>query len=165
MMLKNSNLLRDLMRSPLQLLDYQAHLLRYERLDSEPAPEDLNFGVGLGIEIETGFDEARSAQRIELTVSFNEDAVPDEVQPHITHRGQFQVMGWMHWISEDVAAREDADRLLLVNGLSMLFGIARVYVADLTVGSGDRLMLPSISFKPIVEDFLEKRGDDEDEDA
>jgi len=162
---KNSNLLRDPMQSPLQLVDYRAHLLRYERLDPEPAPEDLNFGVGLGIEFETESDEARNAQRIKLTVSFNEDAVPDEVQTHIMHRGRFQVTGWLQWISEEAAAREDAHRLLLVNGLSMLFGVARVYVADLTVGNGDRLILPSISFKPIVEDFLDDQNADEDENA
>jgi preprotein translocase subunit SecB len=72
------------------------------------------------------------------------------------HRGELRVTGWLTWISEEVATRDDARRLLLVNGLSMLFGIARVRVADLTAGSDRRLVLPSISFKPIVEDFLEE---------
>ena len=157
---KNFNLLRDLMQSPLQLLDYRSNLLHYERLNPEPVPDDINFGVGLGIEFETGFDEEQGAQRIDLIVSFNEDAVREEIQPYIAHRGRFQVTGWLNWISEEVAARDDAERLLLVNGLSMLFGVARVYIADLTAGSGDRLMLPSITFKPIVDKSLGGESED-----
>lgn len=149
------------MIAPLQLLDYRSELQSYERLDPEPVPDDLEMGVGIGIEFTTEFDDDRDALCVRLTVKFNaEDDIPEDIQPHVTHRGKFRVTGWLTWISEEFATRTDARRLMLVNGLSMLFGIARVHVADLTSGSDERLILPSISFKPIVEDFLEESSED-----
>jgi preprotein translocase subunit SecB len=71
------------------------------------------------------------------------------------------VTGQLYWADEEVAAREDARRLLLTNGLSMLYGIARVRVADITDdGDEDRLVLPSVNFLPVAEDWL---SEDEEE--
>ncbi|WP_022836393.1 hypothetical protein [Salisaeta longa] len=148
------------MIAPLQLLDYRSELLTYERLDPEPIPDDVDAGVGVGIELETTFDKERNARCVHLTVAFNaDDELPEAMRPYVMHRGRLRVTGWLTWIDEEVAARDDAERLLLVNGLSMLFGIARVHISDLTSTSRRRLVLPSITFKPIVEEFL--RGDRE----
>lgn len=143
------------MIAPLQLIDYRSELLAYDRRDPEPIPDDVDAGVGIGVEIETDFDEERKVRCIHLTVVFNaEDEMPDEIRPYVMHRGRLRVTGWVNWINEEFAARDDAERLLLVNGLSMLFGIARVRISDLTSESDRRLLLPSITFKPVVEDFL-----------
>ena len=143
------------MIAPLQLVDFETTALAYERLDAEPPPEDLDLGVGLGFEIEAEVDEERDAQRIRLLVSYNEEDVPEDVKPYLKHRGRLRVTGWLQWIDEETADRDDAERLLLTNGLTMLYGIARVRVADLTDGDG-RLLLPSVSFLPIVDDWLEE---------
>jgi hypothetical protein len=149
------------MIAPLQLLDYQSELRSYDRLEAEPVPDDVDMGVGLGLEVKTEFDDDREALCVRLTVQFNpEEEIPEDVHPYVMHRGALHVTGWLTWISEEFADRDDARRLLLVNGLSMLFGIARVKIADLTSDSDRRLVLPSISFKPIVEDFLEEDGGD-----
>jgi preprotein translocase subunit SecB len=149
------------MIAPLQLLDFESELQAYERLVAEPVPDDIDMGIGLGVEFNMEFDDDREALCVRLTVQFNaEEEIPDDIRPYVMHRGKIHVTGWLTWISEDFAARDDARRLLLVNGLSMLFGIARVRVADLTAGSDRRLVIPSISFKPIVEDFLEEDGNE-----
>jgi len=149
------------MIAPLQLLDYRSELQAYERLDAEPVPEDVDMGIGLGVELNTEFDDDREALCVRLTIDFNpESEIPEEIRPYVMHRGRFQVTGWLTWIDESIASRDDARRLLLVNGLSMLFGIARVHIADLTSGSDRRLVLPSISFKPIVEAFLKGEVDE-----
>jgi len=155
------------MIAPLQLLDYQSELRSYDRLEAEPVPDDVDMGVGLGLEVDTEFDDDRKALCVRLTVQFNpEEEIPEDIHPYVMHRGALHVTGWLTWISEDFADRDDARRLLLVNGLSMLFGIARVKIADLTSDSDRRLVVPSISFKPIVENFLEEdEGADEPEES
>lgn len=153
------------MISPLQLIDYTAETLRYERLDPEPVPKDMEIGVGLGFEIDTAVEEERNAQRLTLSVHFNdkEDDIPKEIAPHIAHRGQVRVQGWVRWINKDMSERDDAQRLLLTNGLSMLYGIARVHTAQLTAGrTSARLLLPSVSFQPMVDEWMEVNGDDSD---
>ena len=45
----------------------------------------------------------------------------------------------------------------------MLFGIARVRISELTSESDRRLLLPSITFKPVVENFLD--GEEVNKDA
>ena len=151
--------------APLQLADFEAATLAYERLEAEPPPDDADLGVGLSFEIDAEFDEEQETQRIELHVRYNdEDEVPEEVAPYIAHRGHVRVTGWLHWIDEEFAAREDAQRLLLTNGLSMLYGIARVRVADLTADGRDRrLVLPSVNFQPAVEEWLVEAEDEEPE--
>lgn len=155
------------MIAPLQLDDFETQVLAYERVEAESPPEDVDVGVAFGFEIDAEVDEERGNQRIRLLVSYNEEDVPDDVEPYIKHRGRLQVTGWLHWIDEEFADREDAERLLLTNGLTMLYGIARVRVADLTDESRtdgeDRLILPSVSFLPIVEDWLEEEQVSEDE--
>ena len=151
------------MIAPLQLHDFETQTLAYERIEAEPPPEDADVGVGLGFEIDAEVDEERDAQRIDLLVSYNEEDIPEDVEPYIKHRGRLRITGWLHWFDEEFAEREDAERLLLTNGLTMLYGIARVRIADLTEGDG-QLILPSVSFLPIVEDWLEeeKRSSDEE---
>lgn len=144
------------MIAPLQLIDFRTTTLAYERLEAEPLPEDVEMGAALTFEIEATADEEREAQRIDLTVSYNQpDDVPDEVAPHIQHRGRLRATGWIRWVDSDFAARDDARQLLLTNGLSMLYGVARVRVADLTDdASSNRLILPSANFHGLVMDWV-----------
>jgi preprotein translocase subunit SecB len=156
------------MIAPLQLIDYNAETVSYSRLEPKPAPEDLDVGVGLGFEMGSNPDEERNAQCLTLSVHFNrqEEDIPEEIEPYIVHRGHVRVQGWIRWINEDIAARDNAKHLLLVNGFSMLYGIARVHTAQLTDGSTfDRLLLPSVSFKKVVEEWMqreEETGGDEE---
>jgi hypothetical protein len=146
------------MIAPLQLIDFHTATLAYERLEAEPLPDDMEMGAALAFEIEAVADEEREAQRIELTLGYNQpDDVPEDVAPHIQHRGRLRVTGWIRWIDKDVAARDDARQLLLTNGLAMLYGVARVRVADLTDdASSDRLILPSANFHSLVMDWMAK---------
>jgi preprotein translocase subunit SecB len=62
-----------------------------------------------------------------------------------------------------LAERDEAMRLLLVNGLAMLFGVARVHVAQLTEGyMTDRIVLPSINFQPLVDNWMQEEPESED---
>jgi preprotein translocase subunit SecB len=151
--------------APLQLLDYRTTTLSYERLDAESPPEDTELGVGLSFGVDAEFDDEEEVQRIQLDVRYNqEDEVPEEIAQHIVHRGHVQVNGLLQWVDEDYATRDDARRLLLTNGLSMLYGIARVRVADITAdGEEDRLVLPSMSFLPVAEDWLSEGEEGESE--
>lgn len=151
--------------APLQLADFEAATLAYERLEAESPPDDAEMGVGLSVEMDAEFDEEREVQRIQLDVRYNnEEDVPEEVAPYLAHRGHVRVTGWLYWASEEFAAREDAQRLLLNNGLSMLYGIARVRVADLTADEGNRrLVLPSVNFQPAVQEWLEEDEEETDE--
>ena len=151
------------MIAPLQLIDYTAETVSYERLDADPAPDDMDLGVGLGFGIDARADEERNAQCVILSVRFNQndDEIPDDLKPCMAHRGHVRVQGWIRWISEEMAERDDAPELLLTNGLAMLYGIARVHIAHLTDGrNADRLLVPSISFQPIVDDWM-KHEDEE----
>jgi preprotein translocase subunit SecB len=149
--------------APLQLRDYRTTTISYERLDAETPPDDVDLGVGLSFGVDAEFDDEEEVQLIELDVRYNEeDRVPEEAAPYIVHRGHVRVTGQFYWADEEVAARDDARRLLLTNGLSMLYGIARVRVADVTAdGKEARLVLPSINFLPIAEDWLSE-GEDVD---
>jgi hypothetical protein len=110
--------------APLQLADFEAATLAYERLEADPPPDDIEMGVGLSIEMDAAFEEDRDVQRLQLDVRYNnEEDVPEDAAPYIAHRGHVRVTGWLHWASEEVAARDDAERLLLTNGLSMLYGL------------------------------------------
>jgi len=141
------------MLAPLQLIDYRAAVQSYERFENAEVTEENAFGIALTLQFEGKLDEENGAQRLKLVVRYNqEDDVPEEQQPFIAHRGVISVEGWLRWISEKVAAREDADKLLRANGLAMLYGIARVRIADLTdQGNGRRLLLPSVNFQKVVQ--------------
>lgn len=156
------------MISPLQLIDYVAETVSYERLDAEPAPDDEDTAIALGFEMDTAFDEDRTAQRLTLTVHFNNHHtdVPEEVAPYIAHRGQVRVCGWIRWVRDEMAQRDDAQKLLLINGLSMLYGVARVHAAQLTEGrAAERLLIPSISFQPMVEEWMQQGVEARDRDV
>lgn len=155
------------MISPLQLIDYVAETVAYERLDAEPALDDEDTSVALGFEMNAAVDEERTAQRLTLTVHFNNQNtdVPEEIAPYVAHRGQVQVCGWIRWINDEIAERDDAHKLLLINGLSMLYGVARVHTAQLTEGrTADRLLLPSINFQPMVEEWMQQGAETSDVD-
>ena len=141
------------MLAPLQLIDYRAAVQSYERFENAEVTEENAFGIALSLQFEGKLDEENGAQRLKLVVRYNqEDDVPEEQQPFIAHRGEISVEGWLRWINEKVAAREDADKLLRANGLAMLYGIARVRIADLTErGNGRRLLLPSVNFQHVVQ--------------
>jgi preprotein translocase subunit SecB len=149
--------------APLQLLNYRTTTLAYERLEAESSPEDLELGVGLSFGVDAEFDDEEEVQRIALDVRYNqEDEVPEEIAPYIVHRGHVRVTGLLQWVNEEYATRDDARRLLLTNGLSMLYGIARVRVADITAdGEEERLVLPSMNFRPVAEDWLDEEEDEE----
>jgi len=149
------------MIAPLQLHNYSTTTLSYERLEAETPPEDVELGIGLSFGVDAEFDDEEEVQHIALNVRYNQDEeVPEDLAPYIVHRGHVRVTGQLYWADEEVAAREDARRLLLTNGLSMLYGIARVRVADITDdGDEDRLVLPSVNFLPVAEDWLSE--DDE----
>lgn len=163
------------MMAPLQLIDFHSDILAYKRLEAEPWPEDVDEGIALSFELEARHDEERDAQQLTLTIGYNdEDRIPDEVAPYIVHKGRISITGWLRWIDEEMAARDDARELLFTNGFSMLYGVARVRVADLTEGaSTDRLFLPSVNFLPMVRDWLsqseveseDKSSEDESEPA
>jgi preprotein translocase subunit SecB len=147
------------MLAPLQLRDYRVATLSYEHQSAEPRPEEDNvdIGVALGFEMEFAWDEEQKAHCLTLLTSFNEEGVPEDQKPYVAHRGHIEVQGWFRWIDNEVATQDNSERLLLVNGLSMLYGIARTRVADVTsTGPGKRLLLPSISFLPIVSDWIEE---------
>jgi len=144
------------MIAPLQLLDYRTTMLAYERLDAKSPPDDVDLGVALEFEIDATYEDEKDVQRLALTIGYNQTQIPDEVAPYIAHRGQVRVTGSLRWIDDEVASRDDARDLMLTNGLTMLYGIARVRVADLTEGGErERLLLPSIAFQPIVKDWLQ----------
>lgn len=145
------------MIAPLQLIDYTSETVGYERRNAEPVPEDIELGVELGFGMDAKVDEERNAHCVTLFVRFNLnlDEIPEEIQPYIAHRGEARVRGWIRWIDEEAEARDDAPELLLTNGLAMLYGIARVHIAQLTDGrSAERLLVPSISFQPMVDEWM-----------
>lgn len=148
--------------APLQLRDYRTTTVSYERLDAQSSPEDIDPGVGLSFGVDAEFDNEEEIQLIELEIRYNEeDRVPEEIAPYVVHRGHVRVNGEFYWSDEEVAARDDARRLLLTNGLSMLYGIARVRVSDITAdGKEGRLVLPSVSFLPIARDWLNEEEDE-----
>jgi hypothetical protein len=142
--------------APLQLIDFHSDILAYKRLEAEPWPDDVDEGIALSFELEARHDEDRNAQQLTLTIGYNdEDRIPDEAAPYIAHRGRISITGWLRWIDEEIAARDNARELLFTNGFSMLYSVARVRVADLTEGaSTERLLLPSVNFLPMVRDWL-----------
>jgi hypothetical protein len=151
-----------MMIAPLQLIDYRVELLAHKRFDAVPVPDGVEMGVALGLEFDAAFDEARDAQCLTLVVHYNEEGVPEDVRPYVPYEGRTRVEGWLRWVDDEAASRDDAQHLLLSNGLSMLYGLARASIADLTAGSkAPRLVLPSLSFRPIAEDWLRERAQGE----
>jgi preprotein translocase subunit SecB len=151
------------MIAPLQLIDYTTETVLYERRNTEPTPDDVDVGVELGFGMDAKVDEERDAHCVTLIVRFNLnlEEIPEEVQPYIAHRGEVRVQGWIRWINDEMEKRDDAPELLLTNGLAMLYGIARVHIAQLTDGrSADRLLVPSISFQPMVDEWMNRDAEE-----
>lgn len=154
------------MLAPIQLIDFAVDQLDYEQVrpPGEELPDALS-GVVLGIDVEqvSGIDTEHPY--VQLIISFNEEEVPEEAKAsgHPYHQGRIVLSGWFNWSREKVAERVDnPEKLLLVNGLSMLYGIARQQLLQITEpGPAPRLMLPSISFLPFVERWLAKDEEEE----
>lgn len=131
--------------APLQLRDYAVTDLAYRRRpDGERTPDD---GLTMRFEME-GARAGGETVLLVLRVWFNEAEDDDSETPPAPHTGHVEVRGGFQWVGpEDVPGR---DRLTVVNGLSVLYGIARVYVAQAS-GSGPdaRLVLPSVSFHEV----------------
>lgn len=145
--------------APLQLIGYQVQELSLERVFPKESDADpLGFALGFGIESRPVEGE-ENAYELELTVEFNKDEeqIPEDAEGQIYHRGRVTLVGRFTWVRESFPDDPDeAEKLLLVNGLSMLYGTARVHLQQLTEpGPGQVLRLPSVSFLPIVEEWLE----------
>lgn len=152
------------MLAPIQLLDYAITDLAYKQdLPSDgPLPEALG-GVSLAFGLELSQPEGTAPEgtahtyQILLQVAFNEgaDGAPEGEEGHVYHRGHLQLLGWFRWKppSGDFA---EPEKLLLVNGASILYGIVRTHLSQLTEpGPAPRLLLPSVSFRHIVEQLRE----------
>ncbi len=145
------------MIAPIQLIDFAVDQLTYEQ--ARPAAEELPDALGgvvLGLDLERMYGEDEEHPHLRLVVSFNEEDIPEDAEGHIYHRGRIVLSGWFGWSREEAAKHVDhPEKLLLVNGLSILYGIARQHLLQLTEpGPAPRMMLPSISLLPVVEQWL-----------
>ena len=154
------------MLAPLQLLDYAIDRVQYEQIrpgtEEMPDPAEI---AGLGFRMEMEQMKDSDVVRLQLQVEVNQEELPEEVEGHVFHRGSIRISGWFTWIDEDVPERfKDPQKLMLVNGLSILYGVARNHMVHLTEpGPAPRLMLPSISFFPLVEEWLADNGAEDEE--
>lgn len=130
--------------APLQLRDYVVTAIEYRRrpVDADPA------GHPLSMRFETGGTSEGDTTYLILRIWINEDEeASDETVPN-PHEGYLEVRGEFEWTGpQNLPGR---DKLIAVNGLSILYGIARVYVAQASgTGVDRRLLLPSVSFHEI----------------
>lgn len=150
--------------APFQLLDYHIETLSLERLHPsvEDVPESAGGALGFGMEIRPTEDVEGEVYEVELELHVNEDeeAIPDEARERLFHRAHAALVGQFMWMDgKKPNDPEEADKLLLVNGLSMLYGNARIHLRQLTdPGPAPVLHLPSVSFKPIVEAWLQEEN-------
>lgn len=143
--------------APVQLLDYAVEQLEYslQLPSARPLPEPAA-AAGLTFNMRMNEDASSGVYRLQLQVSFNQDEPPPEVEGHIYHKGSITITGWVKWATDESKSKADDPRkLLLVSGMSMLYGIARERIAQATAsGPAARMILPSVSFLPLVEDWL-----------
>lgn len=148
--------------APFQLLDYHVETLTLERLhpETEEDLEQVGTALGFGMEIRPVEEGEEDVYDVELDLHINDDegAIPEEGKKHIFHRVRLVLIGRVQW-SENAKPEEEkeADRLLLVEGLSMLYGVARVHLRQLTdPGPEPVLHLPTVRFQPIVERAMQE---------
>ncbi len=150
--------------APFQLLDYHIESLSLERLHPsvENVPESAGGALGFGMEIRPTEEVEEEVYEVELELHVNEDeeAIPDEAREHVFHKAHATLVGQFMWMEgKKPDDSEEADKLLLVNGLTMLYGNARVHLRQLTDPGPDPVLhLPSVSFKPIVEAWLQEEA-------
>lgn len=152
------------MLAPLQLLDYAVDHISYDQTRPEEGkPHEAAEAAGLGFKMEFQVLEDDEVFHLQLQVDVNTDSTPDEVEGHIYHRGSIKVSGWFAWLDKEITANFDnPKKLLLVNGMSILFGIIRNQFIHITEsGPSPKLMLPSVSFLPLVDQWLSQNETDE----
>jgi preprotein translocase subunit SecB len=149
------------MLAPLQLTDYAIDGLAYEQVRRKAGDAGVAASqASLGFRFAENEEDGRF--HLGLEVNINQDGLPEESAGEVLHRGQIRISGWFAWAEGvDPTELENARKLLLVNGYSVLYGIARTHFVHLTEpGPAPRLMLPSITFLPIIEQWLaEEEGD------
>lgn len=157
--------------APFQFLDYHIEQLSLERLHPEidGSPEKVGTALGFGMEIRPVEEAEEDVYEVQLELHLNdeEDAIPEGEWDRVFHRAHLTLVGRFQWLEDAKPVdEEEADKLLLVNGLSMLYGTARVHLRQLTdPGPEPVLHLPSISFKPIVEQALQEDPEQSGSDA
>lgn len=143
----------SLQLSPVQLRDYVVISQAYCRHLPDEGEEPNN-----EVTITTNVRARRHEDEIQLLLSVhvNEAVWGDALEAGVdqerqaafatrTHEGHVEVAGRFAWQGPE--SPPDVERLLIVNGLSFLYGIARVYLAQASAASpGPRLLLPSVSF-------------------
>ena len=147
--------------SPLQLLDFVVGRMDY-------AYRPIEGEADVSSVSQFHFDGARFGDEaflsLHVTLNRSEAATPErqsEVDRN-PHTAEVKVSGRFLWEGEDVPDRE---AITVVNGLSILYGIARVLVAQASAaGPGGRFMLPVYSFRDI-ELELRDLGDDDSVDG
>jgi preprotein translocase subunit SecB len=150
----------DAIGAPFQFLDYHIEQLTLDRFhpDIDEAPDHVGTALGFGMEIRRVDDVEEDVYEVQLDLHLNddEDAIPEDERDQVFHRAHLTIVGRFQWLEDAKPSdEEEADKLLLVNGLSMLYGTARVHLRQLTdPGPEPVLHIPSISFKPIVEQAL-----------
>ena len=133
-------------------------LLGYDVLDQslQAVPEADYDAAPASVGMEMGFDvAARDDGALRLTLGLYINSRTDEETANDHHRGQFVVQGVFLWVAEDGPVTAERRRLLVVNGFSTLFGIARVHVRQLSQAlPGAPLLLPMVSFRDLADDLL-----------
>jgi preprotein translocase subunit SecB len=147
--------------APFQLIEYHIEALSLKRLhpDVEEPPGATGIALGFGIELRPNVESEEGVHALELTIQANEDEdqIPEGAEHRIFHRASVTLVGYFTWLEDaEPDDTDEAEKLLLVNGLTMLYGTARVHLQQLTEpGSDPPLQLPTVSFLPIVEEWLD----------
>jgi hypothetical protein len=142
----------EIANAPLQLREYAVTEVTYRRRAEGGSAPDSALTMRFEMEgARTGEDGAVLALRVWFNEADEDTAERTSESSPSPHTGHIEVRGGFQWIGDDVPER---DRLIVVNGLSVLYGIARVYVAQAS-GSGPdaRLLLPSVSFHEVELDL------------
>lgn len=142
--------------APLQLDDYVVVNSMYAVRDVEGEPDG-----GLTVRFHTSGVRDGETVELRLTVWVNNGPPPDAEEEDAgrnnPHTALAEIVGRFRWIGDE---REDQDRLIVVNGVSMLYGIARVVIAQASsAGSLERLILPAYSFANVEVDLDATDGD------
>lgn len=133
--------------APIQLASYEIHE-QIVQLHPGGDVSQPSSGLYLGVWGDRSFEDDRVS--LDLFVSVNEtdpegDAVA-ETNPH--YRGRVVLRGEFLWIGGEDLPEEERRNLLTVNGLSVLYGIARVYLRQLAEPlPAPPLLLPTVSFR------------------
>ena len=134
----------SLVLAPVQMLDYAVVEQTYVRHIPDTDPETA---AVQNVQLNVSGQRDLSGVNLLLDVHANP---PDENPDGAVYaqEGRVRVAGRFRWIGAE--SPSDQEQLLVVNGVSFLYGIARVYLAQASSGAaGPRMMLPSFSFRDI----------------